>query len=205
MRHDLRSPLVGFISLPQLLLSQPNLTNEQRGWITRLQASASSMLQIIDAYLKLSRIERGSLALEPTAVDLVGLVQTVREELEPLPQAKNKLILVTLDERPPPPGVKLGVSCEETLCATLLSNLVKNALEASPEGGIVEVDLQDQGETVRITVRNKGEVPQSIRGRFFEKFVTAGKTNGTGSRTACETALGLAARIYFRSWLILVQ
>ncbi|MDO9630440.1 MAG: PAS domain-containing protein, partial [Humidesulfovibrio sp.] len=56
MRHDLRSPLVGFASLPQLLLREPNLTDEQRGWVARLGLSAGNMLRILDAYLKLSRI-----------------------------------------------------------------------------------------------------------------------------------------------------
>lgn len=180
LRHDLRSPLVGFMSLPQLLLPQPNLTDEQRGWLTRLHTSAGGMLRILDAYLKLSRIERGSLILEPVQADLVQLVQMVREDLGHLPQARNRHMLVTLDRLPLPPGAQLPLQCEETLCATMLSNLVKNALEASPEGGVVEVDLQDLGETVRVAVRNKGEVPRAIRGRFFEKYATAGKENGTG-------------------------
>jgi signal transduction histidine kinase len=183
LRHDLRSPLVGFASLPQLLLGQSNLTEEQRGWLTRLRASANSMLRILDAYLKLSCIERGSLVLEPVKVDLVCLLHAVQEDLAHLPQGQNRHIWVTMNNRFLPLGAELTVSCEEALCATMLSNLLENALEASPEGGIVEVDIQDLGETVRIAVHNKGEVPQSIRERFFEKFVTAGKTNGTGLGT----------------------
>ncbi|MBU1042489.1 MAG: HAMP domain-containing histidine kinase, partial [Proteobacteria bacterium] len=183
MRHDLRSPLVGFISLPQLLLAQPNLTDEQRGWVTRLGASASNMLRIIDAYLKLSRIERGSLNLEPVQADLVALVLDVRETLALDPKLKDRHVLLTLEGAQLPPGAALGIACEETLCSTMLANLLKNALEASPEGGVVMVDLTETGEAVRISVQNKGEVPQAIRERFFEKFVTAGKHNGTGLGT----------------------
>ncbi|MHC1699521.1 MAG: ATP-binding protein [Humidesulfovibrio sp.] len=183
LRHDLRSPLVGFASLPQLLLHHPNLTDEQRDWLKLLHASAGKMLRMLDAYLKLSCIERGSLALEPVMVDLVSLLHVVREDLVQLPQGKNKHVWVTMDDQPLPPDAKLAVPCEETLCASMLTNLVKNALEASPEGGIVTVDLQNLGETVRIVVRNKGEVPDSIRERFFEKFVTAGKAFGTGVGT----------------------
>lgn len=183
LRHDLRSPLVGFASLPQLLLRHPNLTEEQRGWVAKLQTSANGMLRIIDAYLKLSRIERGSLALETVDTDLVALTQGVRASLEMLPKCLGKHVLLTLDGASPQPGQTLTVACEPTLVATMLSNLVKNALEASPEGGIVEIDLADLGEAVCLTVRNAGEVPTAIRQRFFEKYVTAGKPGGTGLGT----------------------
>lgn len=180
LRHDLRSPLIGFASLPQLLLRQPNLTDEQRGWVARLQASAHGMLRIIDAYLKLSRIERGSLALEPVETDLLRLAQEVCTSMAVLPQCSTRHVLLTLNGAPPSAGPGLACSCEPILVATMLSNLIKNALEASPEGGIVEVDMVDLGEAVSFSVRNEGEVPRAIRHRFFEKYVTAGKPGGTG-------------------------
>ncbi|OIO03075.1 MAG: hypothetical protein AUJ49_05140 [Desulfovibrionaceae bacterium CG1_02_65_16] len=183
MRHDLRSPLIGFVSLPQLLLAQPNLTDEQRGWITRLQVSAQSMLRIIDAYLKLSRIERGSLALTTEQTDLVQLSQDVRASLEPLPLCSGRHVFITLNGSPHLPGQTFPVDCEPTLIATMLSNLLKNALEAAPEGGIVGMDFADLGEAACLTVSNPGEVPRPIRQRFFEKYVTSGKPAGTGMGT----------------------
>lgn len=184
MRHDLRSPLVGFSSLPRLLLTQQNLTDEQRGWITRLGAAAGNMLRIIDAYLKLSRIERGGLALEPVKADLVELARQAKENIALLPHLKDRHVLLTLNGEQLAPDARLSLSCEETLCSTMLGNLLKNALEASPEGGVVEVDLAEAGDdAVRVTIRNQGEVPASIRDRFFDKFVTAGKENGTGLGT----------------------
>ena len=62
---------------------------------------------------------------------------------------------------------------------TSLTNLVKNALEASPPGEKVFVDLEP-GEDIRIRIWNKGAVPPSIRDRFFTKYATAGKKKGTG-------------------------
>ena len=183
MRHDLRSPLIGFASLPQLLLRQPNLTEEQRGWVSRLQHSANSMLRILDAYLKLSRIERGTLAFKPASADLVALLSEVKDNLEHLPQFSNQHVLLTHDGVQVRSDEVLPLVCEETLCATMLTNLLKNALEASPEGGIVEVDLHDAQDIVSIRIRNKGEVPLNIRQRFFEKYVTSAKKNSTGLGT----------------------
>lgn len=183
MRHDLRSPLIGFASLPQLLLRQPNLTEEQRGWVSRLQHSANSMLRILDAYLKLSRIERGTLAFEPAQTDFVALLNEVKDSLEHMPQFNNQHVLLTIEGKQLDAARTLPLLCEETLCATMLMNLLKNALEASPEGGLVEVDLHDAPDSISLSIRNSGEVPLGIRQRFFEKYVTSAKKNGTGLGT----------------------
>jgi signal transduction histidine kinase len=57
---------------------------------------------------------------------------------------------------------------------------MKNALEATPRAVPVEVSLARRGARLDLSVRNHGEVPEAIRGRFFQKHVTAGKSRGTG-------------------------
>jgi CheY-like chemotaxis protein len=73
---------------------------------------------------------------------------------------------------------------EELLCYSILANLLKNALEASPEGAQVRVSLRRQsdhnGEAVALDIHNDGEVPQEVRERFFQKYATHGKADGTG-------------------------
>lgn len=64
----------------------------------------------------------------------------------------------------------------------MLMNLVQNALDASPPGEAVDVELA-QGECARIAIRNLGEVPRDIRERFFDKYATSGKVGGTGLGT----------------------
>jgi signal transduction histidine kinase len=71
---------------------------------------------------------------------------------------------------------------EGLLCYSMLSNLVKNALEASPEGGVVTIGLCT-GAQPEVTVHNMGAVPEAIRDRFFEKYATQGKSSGTGLGT----------------------
>ena len=69
---------------------------------------------------------------------------------------------------------------DDLLLGPMLQNLVVNALEASPEGGDVEVDVVPGPESVCLVVRNQGEVPAAIRDRMFDKYVTMGKRSGTG-------------------------
>ncbi|MEF2229697.1 MAG: sensor histidine kinase [Pseudodesulfovibrio sp.] len=62
-------------------------------------------------------------------------------------------------------------------------NLVKNAIEASPREGYVTINCQTEPGAVRIIIHNAGAVPEAIRGRFFEKYATMGKSCGTGLGT----------------------
>ena len=68
------------------------------------------------------------------------------------------------------------------LCYSLLQNLVKHACEAAPEGSQVSITLHYQ-DPLQIVIANKGVVPEGIRERFFEKFVTEGKPGGSGLGT----------------------
>lgn len=70
----------------------------------------------------------------------------------------------------------------EMLCYALLSNLLKNAMEAAPEHSTVKLDFSHRDGHV-FTIHNRGVIPESIRESFFEKFVTSGKQQGTGLGT----------------------
>jgi signal transduction histidine kinase len=64
----------------------------------------------------------------------------------------------------------------------MISNLVVNAIEASPPGKEIRIEIET-GPALAVSIVNRGTVPESIRDRFFEKFVTAGKARGTGLGT----------------------
>jgi signal transduction histidine kinase len=64
----------------------------------------------------------------------------------------------------------------------MLVNLIKNALEASPDDTDVLVSVEKDA-AVHIVIENSGEVPPDIRDRFFDKYVTRGKHAGTGLGT----------------------
>jgi signal transduction histidine kinase len=65
----------------------------------------------------------------------------------------------------------------------MLANLVKNAMEASPKQGHVAINLYRDAAGALVRIHNQGEVPMAVRAHFFDKYTTAGKTNGTGLGT----------------------
>ena len=86
---------------------------------------------------------------------------------------------MTLQGHPPSPGDDFWVLGDQLLLYSVLGNLVKNSIEASPAGGRISISLAGK-DAASIVIHNAGAIPTPIRNRFFEKFTTSGKTGGTG-------------------------
>jgi PAS domain S-box-containing protein len=181
IRHDLKAPLNGIINLPQILSGDANLTPDQVGLLRLIEDSGRNMLRQIDMSLDLMKIERGHYHPEPYGFDLMPLLRDILLSMADF-AATRRLALAIRKDGAAGQADSFRVHGEERLCYPLLGNLILNALEASPEGATVEIALS-AGDTARIAIRNQGEIPLEIRQSFFEKFVTSGKTKGTGLGT----------------------
>jgi len=182
IRHDLKTPLNGIINLPQLIRGENNLNPEQLEYLQLIEDSGRSMLRQVDMSLDLMKIELGRYVCAPSACDLVPVLREALAALRDAAAGKEVAFTVTLDGQPPTPDSAFTVWGEERLCHPILSNLLLNALEASPVGGRVDIRLE-RVECARVVIRNSGEVPSALREHFFEKYATSGKTTGTGLGT----------------------
>lgn len=182
MRHDLKGPLNSIIALPQIIMEEKNLDPEQVASLKIVQESGYRMLNMINLSLDLFKMERGIYAIEPVAVDILNVVRRIFDEVQGLVEAKNASLQVLVGGNPPNEGDRFFVLGEELLCYSMFSNLIKNAVEASPEGETISAILED-GEEPAVRIQNQGAVPINIRERFFEKYATSGKSGGTGLGT----------------------
>ncbi len=88
------------------------------------------------------------------------------------------------------------VNAEKLLCYTMLSNLIKNAVEATPPGEKVLICLEKaDADQARISIHNPEVIPEEVQHRFGQRYVTAGKKQGTGlgvcsARLIAETMQG---------------
>lgn len=177
-RHDLKTPLASIASVPRLLRERHPLSPEDDELLGTVERAALRVLSMVNLSLDLFRMEEGTYRLRAQAVDLAALAHTVRREL--LAHARSKGVRLALD-LPDEPVYAQG---EDLLCYAILANLLKNALEASPEGAEVKLTLRRQfdgnGDCVALDIHNEGEVPPQARERFFEKYNTHGKPDGNG-------------------------
>jgi len=179
-RHDLRTPLTPIIGIAEVLaLTGKNLTDDQRDMLEDIRLSGVRMLDLINRSLTLYKIERGNYQLQPEAFDLLDTLREVLRESAERAAAGG----VTCRLEPAEEAGSRWIIGERLLCHTLFANLIGNAVEASPPGETVVISVTETAENWRVSIDNSGEVPESFRPRFFEKYATHGKKGGTGLGT----------------------
>jgi len=182
MRHDLKAPLTGIIGLPPLILNEGNLSDTQAMFVHLIEESGLKMLSMINQSLDLFKMERGAYVLRAESMDAAAVVRRLFAEMATFAGYKRNVLALTVAGRPDDGKMPVRLTAERLLFYTMLANCLKNALEASPEEGVVTVDLRP-GDPAAITVTNQGVVPADMRGRFFTKYATSGKRDGTGLGT----------------------
>ncbi len=181
-RHDLRTPLVDIAGLSATLLYDDNLTEEQRELITYIEKSGERMLNMVENSLTLYKIEAGSYVHEPTQVDLLQLFALVEKQLGALCRHRSIRILFLIEGVHATEGQTYDILGVPSLLENLFVNLIKNAVEATPEKGTVRVSVRSEAAHV-IDIHNQGPIPEEIRSRFFDRFTSSGKKGGTGLGT----------------------
>ena len=140
------------------------------------------MLEMINRSLDLFKMENGRYDFRPEPVDILSVMRQVLAELMPSLAAKALKINLCIDGRYPGEGQKVMAMAERFLCHSMFANLCRNAVEASPPDEVITITFEQRND-VTTGMENVGEVPRTIRENFFEKFVTAGKRNGSGLGT----------------------
>ena len=182
MHHDLKSPLNGIIGLPEIILDTVALNDEDRELVEAIRDSGLRMLRLINMSTDMYKMETGTYNYRPNQVNLATLLRSILLDSRSIASAKRLTINVLLEGDPVDLSTSILVKGEELLLHSLLANLLKNALEASPPGETVTVRIT-KGSCNKIAIFNEGTLAANIRSSFFEKYASFGKKGGTGLGT----------------------
>jgi signal transduction histidine kinase len=170
--HDLRHSLAAVVANAEFLL-ESRLSSEQREELYQeVRIAVNQMTELIDSLLEFSRT-RESLRL--THANLKDSVERVVQAIRTHPRFHQALI-----------SIHQQGDCSGWFDTRKLErafyNLLLNACEAtSGEDGRIGIELIQAGDGIQIRVSDNGRgIPEAIRGRLFEPFVSVGKENGTG-------------------------
>ncbi len=182
--------------------------------VVRLQSSSldlqddesgiyEGVLQEVDHIIEMIRGERQRLHLQagtyrpsltPTRVDEV--TERVVRSLRGSPLAEQRSIHLQA-------GPTLALRLDEVLLVRVLDNMLRNALEATLEGGAVRVRVEQVGAHLRVEVHNPGYIPGSVQSRIFTRwYSTKGEGRGLGTWSMRHLTEGyLGGRVDFCSTL----
>ena len=181
VRHDIKGPLINLFSLAQLSLVG-DMDAAAKEALPQIMQGIRQIILLIDAAEPLLLMEKGSYSPRKKIFCLQPMLCTIKENLNILAkQFKSNIVLQT--DTDIPARCETLLFAEEFLIEDMLMNLIKNAVEASAAEKPVTIAYREEQAMLTITIHNHGTVPESIRDRFFEKDVTAGKTYGTGLGT----------------------
>jgi len=178
LRHDLRSPLAGITGLANHLVGA-GLGDEYREMAEVIRETAERLYTLVGRNLDLQKIEQGRYELRPELVAMAPALTGMAREAASLAHARQVRLTLT-GEGFDDGGDGPLVAGERDLLALLFSNLLTNALEAAPAGTVVRLTLATTPTWAEIVIHNHGVIPAEIRPRFFTKYATSGKKDGTG-------------------------
>jgi phosphoserine phosphatase RsbU/P len=170
--HDIRTPLSAIVSGTELLASRP-LPGPELAVVQRIRRSAGRIAMLVEDVLDFARGRLGDgIPLAMTEVDDLDAVfrQVVAEKRANFPAHEVRFRPTTVPT----------LRCDRGRMAQLLSNLLTNALQHSPEALPVEVVVRSEGQLV-LRVSNGGEpIPDDVRERLFQPFVRHAGAGGGG-------------------------
>lgn len=177
--HELRTPLTA-LRLQTQLLERVQSMGEVPEAVAQLKAGVARAIHLVERMLALARLEPENAAGSVAPVDLAALAARVCQELAPLADARG----VQLTLNAPSPAPFMG---NEAALASMLANLLDNALRYTPPQGRVEVSVGRAGTSIVLTVSDDGPgIPRAERTRVFDRFHRVPGTAEQGS------GLGLA-------------
>ena len=185
--HELRTPLAPIMVNSEVLLLKKigALNPVQEEIVQSVFQSAKRLNSLIDDLLDLTKMESGKMRFQFTMVSPDSLVNNSLVETYPFGREKNITITKSIECR------NLHIYGDSSRLIQLLTNLIRNAVKFTHEGGRVDLVLRNIGtEKIELKVADTGVgIPASKLGKIFDRFF---QVDGSATRKYKGAGLGLS-------------
>lgn len=210
--HQLRTPLsvINWYSEALIKGHMGPINTQQREYLEAILFTARRMIELVNTFLGVSRIQLGKLSVEVEVIDLEEVIQTVYDELRPQVAQRNLRFIVDLHKDTP------TIKGDQKLLQVVFQNLIGNAVKYTPSNGFVSVETQPiypaDGLTVKegvlAVIRDTGYgIPKKQQDKIFTKLFRAQNaqrinTEGTGLGLYMVKSIlnYCGGDVWFRSW-----
>ncbi|MCH8987086.1 PAS domain S-box protein, partial [Patescibacteria group bacterium] len=183
--HQLRTPLTSINWYMEMLLSGEvgGIEEKQKEYLEKIYHNSRRMVVLVNALLNASRVELGTLAVEPKPINLFEIADSVLDELSPQIKKKELQIEKSYDKSLP------TVNADPQLTRIVFQNLLSNSVKYTPENGTISLTIEKKEPNVLIKVSDNGYgIPKAQQSQIFKKLFRA---DNIKSKDPDGTGLGL--------------
>jgi signal transduction histidine kinase/ActR/RegA family two-component response regulator len=173
LAHELRNPLAPIRnSLHILRLAAGNHPNTER--VSELmERQVNHMVRLVDDLFEVSRITRGKIELRKERVQVAVVLRGAVETSRSLIEASHHQLRLDLPAQP------LTIDGDPVRLTQVFANLLNNAAKYTPDGGRIDLEVEDEGEHVAVSIRDTGAgIPAEMLPRVFDPFIQGNRSNG---------------------------
>jgi signal transduction histidine kinase len=182
--HDLRSPLTSIGGYVEALLDGAVPREKEKHYLGLIREHTRRMNRLVNDLLDLARIEAGQDEINPVPYNLTEWVRRLLARFEPEFARRNLRFALGGDEE------DVWVRADPDAIDRVLTNLVQNAMQFSPPGGMVDVSVVRRGDRAIVAVTDQGPgIPDEELSRIWTRFYKSDK-----ARTA-HSGIGLGLSI----------
>ena len=180
--HELKTPLTSISGYAEIMKNGLVRQEDMPRFLDRIYTEARRLIALIEDIIKLSHLDENTVELPREPVELLALSKEVVERLAAVADSAHVTITVEGDE-----AVVTGV---RQIIDEMIFNLVDNAIKYNKENGHVYLTVENQGDTVAVTVQDTGiGIPNIHQERVFQRFYRVDKSH---SKETGGTGLGLS-------------
>jgi signal transduction histidine kinase/ActR/RegA family two-component response regulator len=165
LSHELRTPLNAILGYARMLRSGVLAPEKHQKAIDTIERNATSLTQIVEDVLDISRIVSGKIRLNVQTLELPDIVRDAVDAIAPAADARGVRLETVLDSQAAP------VSGDPERLQQILWNLLSNAVKFTNRGGKVQIRLEHVNSHVEVTVSDTGiGISPEFLPYVFERF-----------------------------------
>lgn len=186
--HEIQSPLTSIRGFAHALQNDQLSADEQRHYLTIIEAESTRLSRLSDNLLKLASLEADQVKFEPTPYRLDKQIRSLILACEPQWAAKRLDMDAALEP--------VEVLADEDLLSQVWMNLLHNSIKFTPERGKIGVELQPRDNTIQFRITDTGPgIPSEDQPRIFERFYKADKSRTHSTNGGSGLGLAIVQKI----------
>lgn len=180
--HELKTPLTSISGFAEIMQDGFVKDEDVKVFAGRIYKEAQRLIRLVGDVIRISRLDEGGLPYQWEELDLYSMVHDIFSTLHEA--ARKQEVHMYME------GGSTMLDTVPTIMEEVLYNVCDNAIKYNHRGGEVFVQLKDEGDVVRINVRDTGiGIPKEDQERIFERFYRVDKSH---SKEIGGTGLGLS-------------